>query len=63
MLGIKHPDTLLSMCNLGVTLSSLNKLDDALKIRTQIVDLRKEVLGIKHPDTLKSMHNLGKTLN
>jgi hypothetical protein len=47
-----------SMNNLGAVLQSQNKLDEALKLHTECLEMRKQILSQDHPDTLTSMNNL-----
>jgi hypothetical protein len=46
------------MNNLAVSYAALGRQADALKLREQVLALRKVKLGQDHPDTLKSMNTL-----
>jgi tetratricopeptide (TPR) repeat protein len=58
MLGKEYPDTLTSINNLALVLSSQGKYDEAERIHRQALALRETVLGKEHPNTLTSMNNL-----
>jgi Tetratricopeptide repeat/TIR domain len=62
LLGPDHPDTLLSMNNLAMTLRVLGDADGAADLHRQVLDARRRLLGPEHPDTLTSMNNLADTL-
>ena len=62
-LGIKHPDTLASMNNLGVTLRLEGKYQNSEQIHRRTLVLRESTLGTEHPDTLTSMDNLASVLD
>lgn len=61
-LGLEHPDTLMSMESLAVTLSDQGKYAEAEKTHRETLRLHREVLGETHPVTLGSMNNLALTL-
>jgi tetratricopeptide (TPR) repeat protein len=63
VLGKKHPDTLISMHNLAVALSSQGKYAEAEAMHQEALLLREKVLGKEHPDTLTSMNNLAVALS
>ena len=49
------------MANLASTWQQQHRLDEAEKMRVQVLDLQKEMLGEKHPDTIKAMKSLAST--
>ena len=60
--GLNHPDTILSMDNLGFTyLRDQGRLKEAEELQVKVVELSKVMFGVNHPDTLKSMQNLATT--
>jgi tetratricopeptide (TPR) repeat protein/tRNA A-37 threonylcarbamoyl transferase component Bud32 len=59
VLGDEHPDTLLSINNLGMLLEAQGKLPEAEKHYRLAWEKRRRVLGEEHPDTLTSLGNLG----
>jgi tetratricopeptide (TPR) repeat protein len=61
-LGETHPDTLGSMSNLAVLLSSQGKLSEAEPLYRDALRCWRETLGETHPETLSSMNNLGNLL-
>ncbi|KAL2199556.1 hypothetical protein P885DRAFT_29928, partial [Corynascus similis CBS 632.67] len=62
VLGVEHPETLVSMNNLANTLDSQGKYEEAEALYLQTLKLQTQVLGAKHPETLISMNNLANTL-
>ncbi|KAK8130828.1 kinesin light chain [Apiospora sp. TS-2023a] len=58
VLGREHPDTLDSMNNLALVLSSQGKYSEAEEMHRETLALKETVLGREHPDTLSSMNNL-----
>ena len=62
-LGDEHPDTLTTMNNLAVTLSSQGDYEGARKLQEQVLEIRRKVLGEEHPYTLTTMNNLAGTLS
>ncbi|KAG6869836.1 hypothetical protein C0993_006253, partial [Termitomyces sp. T159_Od127] len=50
------------MNNLGYTLQSAGKLQEAEEIQREVLAAQQAVLGNNHPDTFVSMDNLGFTL-
>ena len=56
LLGKKHPDTLVSLSNYALVLSTLDRASEAEPLFAEGLRLRQEVLGEKHPDTLDSLH-------
>ena len=63
MFGPEHPNTLMSMNELGSALSKQGKYVEAEQIHWQMLDIRRKVLGPEHPDTLMSMNHLDWTLS
>ncbi|OCL02580.1 TPR-like protein, partial [Glonium stellatum] len=63
VLGMEHPDTLTSLCNLALTLNQQCKYADAEKMGRQALYGREELLGKENPDTLISLTNLAWTLS
>lgn len=62
VLGVDHPDTLISMANLAIIYSSQRRWKEVEELEVQVMETRKRVLGEKHPSTLSSMNNLAFTL-
>ena len=62
ILGIEHPDTLVSMDNLAVVLKRQGKYEAAEEMQRRALELYEKVLGPEHPDTLTSMDNLARVL-
>ena len=62
MLGKDHPDTVMSLTNLGLSLCQQGKYAEAEALHRQALQLQEEVLGKDHPDTLMSMGNLAGSL-
>ncbi|KAH8827411.1 acyl transferase/acyl hydrolase/lysophospholipase, partial [Flagelloscypha sp. PMI_526] len=58
LFGPEHPNTLLSMNNLGGSYSELGRAADALPLVQQVLELRQRILGPEHPHTLFSMNSL-----
>ena len=63
MLRKKHPDTLISINNLALILSSRGKYEEAEEIHRQILALNKRVLGKEYSNTLKSVYCLACVLS
>ncbi len=57
-LGADHPDTFVSMNDLGVGLTKSGKLDDAESLLEETVKKIKAALGADHRETLAAMGNL-----
>ena len=58
ILGLDHPDTLLSRNNLAGAYQDADRLTDALPLLETTLATRERVLGPDHPDTLASRNNL-----
>ena len=56
--GGDHPDTLRSAIELAQCYDKLGRHEDALKLREEVLAVRKAALGRDHPDTLGAMHHL-----
>ena len=61
ILGLEHPETLVSMNIMAIAYFRVDRLEDAEKLHVQILEARKRVLGAEHPNTLSSMNNLATT--
>ena len=59
LLGPRHPDTLVSLSNLGTLLRSLGRLEEAAPLQEAALQLARETLGRRHSDTLAYLSNLG----
>jgi hypothetical protein len=57
--GNRHPDTLISISNLGVLLKAKGDLAAAEPQIREALEGRRETLGDRHPHTLNSISNLG----
>ena len=51
--GEEHPDTLVSMNNLAVTLQSLGFLDRSRALQERAIELQGRIKGEEHPSTLR----------
>jgi hypothetical protein len=60
ILGVEHPDTILTMGNLASTYRELGKYTEAEKLEIQVLDARNRILGVEHPDTI-SCHGKSST--
>jgi len=60
-LGEEHPQTLISMDSLALTLLNQGQWKDAEKLFVKVVNVRKRELGLEHPDTITSIGNLAKS--
>jgi hypothetical protein len=58
-LGPEHPDTLVSMNNLGFSYWKQGRWKEAEKLQLHVVESRKRVLGPDNPLTLSTMASLG----
>jgi pentatricopeptide repeat protein len=61
VLGLEHPDTLISMNDLASTYGKKGRWDEAEELFVQVMETHKRVLGPEHPRTLTSMNNLSVT--
>jgi hypothetical protein len=62
VLGVEHPDTLLSMGDLAWTVADQGRAAEAEELYRKVVELQSKVLGLEHPDTLVSMGDLAMTV-
>ena len=60
--GLKYPETLRSMTDLGWNLDREGRFAEADKLERETLGLQRRVLGSEHPDTLRSANNLAVTL-
>jgi serine/threonine protein kinase len=58
-LGEEHPDTLVSISNMGVLLRSQGRLAEAEPFYREALEKRRRTLGEEHPQTLASINNMG----
>jgi hypothetical protein len=56
-----HPDTLISISNLALTLNSKGLFLELARLGAEALSKKKSVLGVDHPESLLSMHNLAFT--
>jgi len=61
-LGDDHPDTLISIGNMGFLLQSQGKLTEAEPYYREALEGQRRVLGDDHPDTLRSIDNKARLL-
>ena len=61
MLGEDHPDTITAMQILSYSFSDLGNYAEALEMKKQILEKRKEILGEDHPDTISAMNGVAWT--
>jgi len=62
VLGPEHPNTLLTMYNLNLTLLDEDHFAEAEKLQRETIEIERRILGPEHPDTLNAMSNLVLTL-
>ena len=62
VLGDEHPNTLISIGNMGTLLYSQGKYDEAMPYYVESLETERRVLGDEHPDTLWSIGNTGSLL-
>jgi Tetratricopeptide repeat len=58
ILGPEHPDTLMSMWNLSLTLEKLDRHVEALSLLQACVRLQDRLLGPAHPHTVAATADL-----
>ena len=56
--GLEHPDTLWAADYLAISYHDAGRREEALKLREEVLALRRKVLGPEHRDTLLAMDNL-----
>ena len=61
-LGNRHPDTLISINNLGQLLHTKGDFAAAESLCREALEVQRETLGSRHPHTLISISNLGTLL-
>jgi tetratricopeptide (TPR) repeat protein len=61
VLGVEHPDTLISMVFLSSIFRRQARLKEAEELGVQVIEIGKRVLGVEHPSTLKGISNLAST--
>ncbi len=61
-LGEAHPDTTVSLNNLGGLLTSIGDYKGARSYYEKALVIRRKVLGSDHPDTARSLNNMGHLL-
>ena len=59
VLGAEHPDTALSLNNLGYLLRAMGDLARARPYYERALAIHEQVLGSEHPDTATSLNNMG----
>lgn len=52
VLGVQHPDKLITMTNLAFTLWSLDFKNKAIELISQVVEYSQEKIGSDHPVTI-----------
>ncbi len=62
VLGEEHPDTLVSIGNVGAVLQKLGKLDLATTYDQEALEKSRRALGGDHPTTLEAVCNMGSVL-
>lgn len=58
LLGIDHPDTIMTMNNLGLVMVGEGDLDDARELLDYSLEQRRRTYGDHHPETLDAMDSL-----
>jgi non-specific serine/threonine protein kinase/serine/threonine-protein kinase len=58
-LGEEHPDTLVSVNNMGVLLEAQGRLAEAEPLYREALEKSRRTLGEEHPETLGSVGNMG----
>ena len=58
LLGEEHPNTLISMHYLAITLWRCDERSEAIQLMTRIIDAYTAKLGIDHPTTRERMNDL-----
>ena len=59
VLGEEHPDTIISINNMGSLLANQGKLAEAEPYYRDTLEKSRRVLGAEHPDTITSINNMG----
>jgi len=63
VLGMEHPDALISTDNLAAVLSHQGKCEEAEQMYRERLGSKQNVLGMEHLDTLMSMYDLANLLS
>jgi hypothetical protein len=63
VLGPEHPNTLVTISNLALSLGGRSKHTEAGQLQRELLDVQRRVLGPEHPDTLTTMGNLASSLS
>jgi tetratricopeptide (TPR) repeat protein len=58
LLGLDHPDTVITMSNLSVSYDCLGRYQEALELNEKVVEKQKRLLGLDDPLTACAMTNL-----
>ena len=61
IIGADHGETLMSMADLAVIYTRLDRSNEAVELRAKVLKARERVLGAQHRNTLMSMANLAVT--
>ena len=59
VLGDDHPDTLNSICNMGMLLEAQGELEEAEPYCREAMETSRRVLGVEHHNTLTCINNMG----
>ena len=59
LLGDDHPDTAVSLNNIGMLYQEMGNREKALEYLEKALDIWKRLLGDDHPDTIDSVMSLG----
>jgi tetratricopeptide (TPR) repeat protein len=57
-LGVRHPDTLMSVASQASVLQAQGKYEEAEKLNQRALQRYEKELGVRHPDTLTTVSNL-----
>jgi hypothetical protein len=57
-LGDRHPETLLSISNMGQLLQAMGQLEEARPLYEEALHASREVLGDRHPETLTLLESI-----
>lgn len=63
VLGLDHPDTIMSLYNYAKTMGDLGRQAKAEPLKKQALDLSRLVLGPQHPKTVKILSGYAETLD
>lgn len=59
ILGLNHPDTAMSYCNIGAIFECLEQYEESLFYYNTALKIEYKTLGIDHPNTASSINNVG----